>query len=155
MQQNLFSFSRLDKGRLVVATIVGAFVLSAAGYAVFGILLPDFYSDFMRSGSASGVERHRPLFWAVALGMACYSLLVTLAIAAATRRANMREGMVTGACVSLLLWLPANLMLYGISNVGDIQGTLLERVLEMIPGGLAGGAIALVLRRAPSRPAAG
>jgi hypothetical protein len=37
-------------------------------------------------------------------------------------------------------------MLYGISNVGSFKGTVTDPLLEMVPGAIAGGVIAAVLR---------
>jgi hypothetical protein len=36
-------------------------------------------------------------------------------------------------------------MLYGISNVGNVFGTVVDPFLELVPGALAGGVITIVL----------
>jgi hypothetical protein len=51
-----------------------------------------------------------------------------------------------GASVSFLAWFTAEFILYGISNIGNISGILVDPLLEAVPGALAGGAIAAVLR---------
>jgi hypothetical protein len=38
-------------------------------------------------------------------------------------------------------------MFYGISNVGNVMTTVIEPLLELVPGAAAGGAIAVVLGR--------
>ena len=59
--------------------------------------------------------------------------------------------LVVGALiVSFLLWFTADFMLYGISHVGNLTTTLVDPLLELVPGAIAGGVIARVLRRIPS-----
>jgi len=141
----------MDARRLVIGTLVGALTLSAMGYAIFGLLFPGFYASFMSVGSATGVERQPLLLWAVALGMLSYSLLLTLAIASRAGSLTIRAGMTIGAVVSFLLWFTADFMLYGISNVGTLTGTVTDPLLELVPGAIAGGVIAVVLDKIRSR----
>ncbi len=105
--------------RLVIGTLFGAVTLSAAGYAIFGMALPDFYADFLKAGSATGVERQPFLLWAVALGMLSYGALLTLVIGSGPGTSSVSTGMKMGGIVSFLLWFTADFMLYGISNVGN------------------------------------
>ena len=76
----------MDAKRLVIGTLVGAVALSATGYVIFGMAFPDFYTHFMNTGSATGVERQPFLLWAVALAMLSYSALMTLAMGAGPAR---------------------------------------------------------------------
>ena len=55
--------------------------------------------------------------------------------------------MATGAVVSFLLWCTADFMLHGISNVGNIAGTIIDPLIETVLGAIAGGCIVLVLRK--------
>jgi hypothetical protein len=132
--------------QLVIGTLVGALTLSAAGYVIFGIAFPQFFTNFMNAGSATNVERQPPLLWAVALAMLSYGLLMTLAVGSRASASTTRTGVTTGAIVSFLLWFTADFMLYGISNVGSLKGTVTDPLLEMVPGAIAGGVIAAVLR---------
>jgi len=132
--------------RLAIGTLVGAATLSAAGYVIFGVALPDFYTDFMNAGSASGVARHPMLWWPIAFGMLSYGLLIALAIETSAGSASVWAGTTIGASISFLAWFTADFILYGIGNVGNISGILVDPLLEAVPGALAGGAIAAVLR---------
>jgi hypothetical protein len=42
-------------------------------------------------------------------------------------------------------------MFYGISNVGNLTSTLVDPLLELVPGALAGGVIAAVLGKIGSQ----
>jgi hypothetical protein len=137
--------------RLVVGTVVGALTLSAAGYTVFGLVFPQFYTNFMKAGSASDAGREPFLIWPIALAMLSYALLMTLAIARTADTPTVPAGMKIGAVVSFLVWFTADFMLHGISNVGDLAGTIIDPFLEMVPGAVAGGVIAITLRRMRER----
>jgi hypothetical protein len=138
----------MNMKRLAVGTLVGAATLSAAGYVIFGLALPDFYRDFMNAGSATGVARQPMLWWAIALGMLSYGLLIALAIETRAGSVSVWMGMMIGASVSFLAWFAADFILYGISNVGNVFGILVDPLLEAVPGAVAGGAITAVLRNA-------
>jgi hypothetical protein len=99
----------------------------------------------MSSGSATGVQRDPQLLWAVALGALSYSALVTLAIGSRAGSLNIGAGIRTGAVVGFLLWFTADFMFYGISNVGNLTSTVVDPLLELAPGAVAGGVIAAVL----------
>jgi hypothetical protein len=136
--------------RLVVGTFVSAVTLAATGYVIFGVAFPDFYTDFLKAGSAMGVERQPFLIWAVALGMLSYGALMTLAIGSRSGSLRVGTGMKMGAIVSFLLWFTADFMLYGISNVGSLKGTIIDPLLKLVPGAIAGGVIASALARIPA-----
>jgi hypothetical protein len=131
--------------QLVFGTLIGALTLSATGYVIFGMVLPSFYTNFMNAGSATGVERQPLLLWAVALGVLSLGLLLTLAIGSKGGSLTIGTGMKIGAIVSFLVWFTADFMLYGISNVGNLAGTITAPLLELVPGAIAGGVIAFVL----------
>ena len=64
--------------------------------------------------------------------------------------ATIGAGIKIGAIVSFLLWFTADFMLYGISHVGNLTTTVVDPFLELVPGAIAGGVIAGVLRRMTS-----
>jgi hypothetical protein len=138
----------MDTKRFVVGTVVAAIVLSAAGIVIFGVLLPDFYTGFMNAGSATGVPRQPILWWPVGIGMLSYGALIALAIVGRRRDLSATEGMTTGAVVSFLMWFAADCLLYGISNVGNVVGIVVDPLLEAVPGALAGGLVAALSRNA-------
>ena len=141
--------------QLAIETLAGAATLSVAGYVVFGVVLPDFYVDFMAAGSAHGVARQPMLWWAIATGMLSYGLLIALAVESRSDSISMTKGMMIGAVVSFLAWFAADFILYGISNVGNLSGILIDPLLEAVPGALAGGVVASVSRNVRGhRPAA-
>jgi hypothetical protein len=149
----------MDVKRLAIETLVSAATLSGAGYIIFGVVLPDFYTNFLNAGSATGVARQPMLLWAIALGMLSYGLLIALAIEARAGSVTVRTGAMIGALVSFLTFFTGDFILYGISNVGNVPGILVDPFLEAVPGAVAGGLVAAVLghfreRRSHTRQAA-
>ncbi|HEU4927411.1 MAG TPA: hypothetical protein VFT24_10205 [Vicinamibacterales bacterium] len=136
----------MDAKRFVIGTLVGGVVVFATGTLLF--MMPPFRSFLvfaMDSGPAAGVARQSQLVWAVALAALSYSALITLAIESRGGASNIRTGITVGAVVGFLLWFTADFMLYGVSNVGSLTSTVVGPLLELVPGAMAGGAVAVFL----------
>lgn len=138
----------MDAKRFVIGTLIGGVAVCATGYLMFAMApFRDFFADAMNAGSATGVARESQLVWAVALGGLSYSALVTFAIGSHTSPLSIGGGIKTGAIVGFLLWFTADFMFYGISNVGNLTSTLIDPLLELVPGAVAGGVIAFILEK--------
>ena len=135
----------MDTKRLVTGTLVGGIILYAAGYLIFDLAFADFYSA--NTGSATGVARDPQLVWAVALGSLAYAALVTLALGSRAGSWNIGAGVKIGAVVGFLLWFTADFILYGINNVANLTRAVVDPLLELVRGGIAGGVIAVVLAK--------
>ena len=136
----------MDTKRFVIGTLAGGITVFATGTLLFAMPpLRDFMAYAMNSGSATDVAREPQLFWAVALGALSYGALVTLAVGSRPRPSSIGAGIRIGAVVGFLIWCTADFMFYGISNVGSLTSTLVDPLLELVPGALAGGVIAAVL----------
>jgi hypothetical protein len=133
--------------RLAIGTVAGAAALSATGYVVFGIVLANFYAYALSAGSATGVPREPMLFWAIGIGALSYSALLTLAIGSRAGSPTLGAGIKIGAVVGFLVWFSADFILYGISNVLNLTSALIDSLLEVVPSAIAGGVIAVVLRK--------
>lgn len=132
--------------RFVIGTLVGGVTVFATGYLIFAMApFRNFYAYAMNAGSATGVAREPQLVWAVALGALSYSALVTLAIGSRASPLTIGAGIKIGAVVGFLLWFTADFMFYGISNVGNLTSTVVDPLIELVPGAIAGGVIAVVL----------
>jgi hypothetical protein len=130
----------------VIGTLVGGVTVFATGTLLFSIApVRDFLVYAMNAGSATGVARGPQFVWAVALGALSYSALITLAIGCRAGSLNTGSGIKIGAVVGFLLWFTADFMFYGISNVGSLTSTVVDPLLELVPGAVAGGVIAAVL----------
>ena len=133
----------MDIKRVAIGTLVGGIILYAVGYLIFDLAFGEFYAA--NTGSATGVERDPQLVWAVALGTLSYAALVTLGIGSRSSSSNAGAGIKVGAVVGFLLWFTVDFILHGITNVGNLTRTVVDPLLELVRGGIAGGVIAVVL----------
>jgi hypothetical protein len=138
----------MDGRRFTVDTLVGAAVVLAAGYTMFALpALRGFYRAALSGDAAQLVARDQPLVWAVAVGAMAYGALVALAIRAQEPPVTPLAGLGTGALVGLLLWVTSDFMLFGVSQIGTLGTTVVAPLLEMVPGAMAGWAIAIAAHR--------
>ena len=133
----------METRRFVTGTLVGGITLFALGYLIFDLAFADFYAA--NAGSATGVARDAQLVWAVALGSLSYAALITLAIGSRAGSATIGAGVQIGAVVGFLLWVTADFILYGITNIANLTRTVVDPLLELVRGGIVGGVTALVL----------
>ena len=131
----------MDTKRLVTGTVIGGIVVFVAGYLIFDLAFGAFYDA--NAGSATGVDRDAQLLWAVAVGSLAYAALITLGIGG-RGSSSVADGLKVGAVVGFLLWCTVDFTLYGISNVSNLTRTVVDPLLELVRGGIAGAAIAAV-----------
>jgi len=127
----------------VLGTIVGGIVLYVLGYVFFDLLLGDFYAA--NGGSATGVMRETPVFWALGVGAVAYTLLVLYALRSQGAAASMASAMKTGAIVGFLIWLCADFTLYGITNMSNLTLTVVDPLVEIVRGGIMGAVLGMLL----------
>jgi hypothetical protein len=130
----------------VVGTVAGAIVLYAVGYVIFEVLLGDFYAA--NGGSATGVSRDPQILWAVVVGGLAYAALILYAVRANVASLTVVGGMKAGATVGFLIWLVADFTLYGITNINNLTVTIVDPLVELVHGGIAGAAMAALLPKA-------
>ena len=79
------------------------------------------------------------------MGSLSYAALVTLAIGSRAGSSNIGAGLKIGAVVGFLLWFTVDFILYGVTNVTNLTRAVVDPLLELVRGGIAGGVIAVVL----------
>jgi len=127
----------------VVGTIVGGIVLYVLGYVFFDLLLGDFYAA--NGGSAAGLMREAPIFWALGIGAVAYTVLVLYALRSQGASVSMASAMKAGAIVGFLIWLCADFTLYGITNMGNLTLTIVDPLVEIVRGGIMGAVLGMLL----------
>jgi hypothetical protein len=133
--------------RFIVGTLVGGVALYAVGYLIFVMTFGAFYAA--NAGSAAGVDRAEQLVWAVALGNLAYAALVVLVIA--NRESfSIAAGAQVGAVVGFLIWVTADFIVYGTTNIANLTRTVVDPLLEIVHGGIGGAVIAGVLKSMPA-----
>jgi len=134
----------MDAKRLVIGTLVGGVTLYVTGYLIFELAFGAFYAA--NAGSATGVMRDPQLQWALAAGSLSYGALVSLAIGNGASSATLAAGAKIGAIVGFLLWFTADFTLYGVTNIANLTRTIVDPLLEIAHGGIAGAIVGVVLK---------
>lgn len=138
----------MDAKRFLTGTIVGGIVLFATGYVIFTVAFAAFYAA--NAGTATGVDRGDQLVWAVTLANAAYAALITFAMGNRTSTVSIAGGAKIGAIVGFLLWLTADFVFYGTTNIANLTRTVVDPLLEFVHGGIGGAVIAAALGRLPT-----
>jgi hypothetical protein len=81
------------------------------------------------------------------VGSCAYAALITLMIGTTRGVITTGTAMKSGAVVGFLLWVTADFILYGSTNVANLTRTAVDPVLELVRGGIAGGIIGLILAK--------
>jgi hypothetical protein len=135
----------MDVKRFLVGTIAGGVALYATGYLIFTVIFGNFYAANV--GSATGVDRTIQIQWAEALASLAYAALITFAIGNRPNALSLGVGARIGAIVGFLLWLTADFVFYGATNIANLTRTIVDPLLEFVHGGIGGAVIAAVLGR--------
>lgn len=128
--------------RIIIGTLVGAITLFILAYLIFDLVFGDFYSANM--GSAMGVARENPVFWASALGSISYALMLVLAMDAKGGFATVVDAAKVCAVTGFLLWFTVDFTFYGIFNLTNLTLAIVDPLLEAVHAGIAGAVIAAV-----------
>jgi uncharacterized membrane protein len=132
----------MSAGRTVAAVVVGAAVLYGVGWLLFDKLLMSFY--VANAGSATGVMRESQVMWAMAVGYLLYAYLIVFALRFRPGAGSAGQGFIIGAAVGFLLWGTVDFIYYGIANINNLTVTIVDPLVEVVHGGIAGAVIAAV-----------
>ena len=128
--------------QFTMATLAGGVAAMITGYVFYGMLLMDFYAT--NTGSANGVYKEVPIWWALILGQVLLAAFVTM-ILGWRGDSSAGAGLKTGALVGLVLGLSLNFTFYGTANIANLTATLVDPIIVMIQTGITGAVIGAVL----------
>ncbi len=135
----------MDVKRFLIGTIAGGVALYATGYLIFVVIFGNFYAANI--GSATGVDRSTQIQWAEALASLAYAALIMFTMGNRLEAMTFGVGARIGALVGFLLWLTADFVFYGATNIATLTRTIVDPLLEFVHGGIGGAVIAAVLGR--------
>ena len=135
----------MNTRRFLIGTLAGGITAFILGHLIWTLIFAGFFTA--NAGSAAGVNREAPLYWAVALGTLSLGALVTFVIGMRTDGVTIGAGIRIGAVVGFLLWLGVDFIHYGFLNVRNLTSTLVDPLLEIVRTGIVGAVIAWMLRR--------
>jgi hypothetical protein len=131
----------MDMKRLLTGTIVGGVVLFVLGWLFWTVLFAGFFEGQM--GSATGVPKEPPVWWAQVLGTLALAVLYTLVIQW-RGDSSVMDGIKTGAIMGFLIWFGVNFILFSVWNVNTLSGAIVDPILELVRTAIAGAAIVAV-----------
>jgi hypothetical protein len=137
----------MDTKQLVVGTIVGAVILLIFNYVIFDWAFGSFYAA--NAGSATGVNRTDILYWPLVLANLTYAALIMYAFRHRAGTLSVLHGARIGAIVGFLLWFTADFIIYSYSNLSTLTLAIVDPLLELVHGGIAGAVVAAVLKKVP------
>ena len=137
----------MDTKKFALATLAGGVTLFVLGYVFYEILLGEFFAA--NGGSATGVMRDQPIFWAVALGeMGAGALLAIVLGWAGSIGAG--GGFKTAAIVGFLVAFAINFIIYGVMNTTNLTAVMVDIPLSAVRYGIAGAVIGILMSRGGS-----
>jgi hypothetical protein len=134
----------MDTKRFLIGMVVGAVILYAVGWLIWGLLFADFFAANV--GGATNLVREAPIYWPGILGHFAVAALVTLAIGW-SGALSWVEGLKIGAIVGFLLWFGVDFIHYGSLDKWNLTATIVDPILELVRTGIGGAAIGLALAR--------
>lgn len=138
----------MNAKQTIVGVVVGTIVMLVVGYVLFDLALAGFYDSNM--GSAENLMRETPQWWPRIVGVAAYSLMITLYLGAkGGSNPSVATGATSGAIVGLLIWMTVDFVFLGIMNITTLQLAIVDSIAEAVRGGIVGAVIAVVAAKLP------
>ena len=133
---------RMDMKRLAMGTLAGGITMFVVGYLIWTVAFAGFFAA--NAGSATGVDRDAPIWWAAVLGVLSLAALVTLAIGW-SGESSIGGGFKIGATVGFLVWFGVDFVHYAYFNLSNLTATIADPALEIVRTGVGGAVIGAVL----------
>lgn len=130
----------MNAKRFVIGTLVGLIVLYALDLVIFDWLFGNFY--MVHSGTAVGIAREGTVWWALGVGMLCYSIVINVSLDFVKGGVTIGKGALVGGVVGLGIWGTTDFTLYAVTNLNDLTLTIVDPLLEFVHGGISGAIIA-------------
>lgn len=140
-------------GREIVAGVVGGVVLFVMGFLLYGLAFMGFFEA--NAGSATGVYKEAPTFWALGLGQLLTGVFLALVLARWPGARGFGGGLKVSLGLGLLLGFAFDLTWYGTTNIMTLTGALVDPFVYAVQFGVAGSVIGAMLPAPPAAAAVG
>ncbi len=138
--------NNMSTNKIAVAGLIGGIVAFFLGWLVYGMLLTDFFKA--NGGGATGVDRapEEMVMWAMIVGHLAFGLLVAIIFGRWASISTPATGAKAGAVLGFLVGLTA-LIDYGVTNISNLTGVLVNAVVLAVITAIMGAAVAWWLGR--------
>ncbi len=128
--------------KMLIGTVAGGVAFFLLGGLIYEVLLGGFYRANL--GSATGVLRELPIWWAMVVSQLALAAVVTYVFLHANV-ATASDGLRTGAIVGLLLGITMSFDLYSVTNWSNMTVAFVEPFVWAVRTALAGAVIGWTL----------
>lgn len=134
----------------VLATLAGFVVMFVLGYVIWGLALTDFFAGH----TTNNIMKEPPIMGFIALG----NLIGAFALSSlygkwARGIHSAKEGFQFGAWIGVFVGLGMGLLQYGVMEMMDMTGYMVEAVIDIIFYGIIGAVIAIVYKATAAKKA--
>ena len=128
--------------KMLIGTVAGGVAFFLLGSLIYEVLLGGFYRANL--GSATGVLRELPIWWAMLVSQLALAAVVTYVFLHANV-ATASDGLRTGAILGLLLGITMSFDLYSVTNWSNMTVACVEPFVWAVRTALAGAVIGWTL----------
>ena len=135
----------MNTNRMLIAGLVGGIVYFLLGFLFYGVLLAKFFAA--NEGTAQGVMKETPTWWALILGNIFTAMLLSLIFERWASIKTFSTGTQAGALIGGLMGLGFDFTILGTSNISTVSGTIVDVIVLTVMSAIVGGVIGVVLGR--------
>ncbi len=128
--------------KMLIGTVAGGVAFFLLGGLIYEVILGGFYRANL--GSATGVLRELPIWWAMVVSTLGLAAVVTYVFLHANV-ATASDGLRTGAILGLLLGITMSFDLYSVTNWSNMTVAFVEPFVWAVRTALAGAVIGWTL----------
>ena len=130
--------------KMLIGTVAGGVAFFLLGGLIYEVILGGFYEANL--GSATGVLRELPIWWAMVVSQLGLAAVVTYVFLHADV-ATASDGLKTGAIFGLLLGIAISFDLYAVTNWSNTTVAFVEPFVSAVRTAIAGAVIGWTLGR--------
>ncbi len=135
----------MGNNKIIISGLVGGVVAFFVGYLIWGIALAQFAVDY--AGTATGVGKEAPDFWAIILGSLASGFLISTIFGRWANISTWKTGATAGALIGFLVGAHVNFIEYGSSNIVTLPLVFADIVGYVVMFVIVGAVVGVMLGR--------
>ena len=128
--------------KILFAGITGGIIYLLLGWLLYGNLLAAFMKS--NSGTATGVERLEPVFWALIIGNLLMGILLAYIFIRLSDISTVGSGIMAGGTIGLLISAGFDFVIYGTTNLESLKGVCVDVAIFTVISAIAGAGVAWI-----------
>ena len=129
--------------RVILAAVVSAVVMMGIGFALFGVLLNDWYAQ--QTLAAKSRINDPPVMWALFLAQLMFSLLLAVIFERYAVIRTFAGGAVAGVWIGFLVFMSFDLAMFAFYKIASLQFALIDGLLSTVMAAINGAVVGFVL----------